>query len=138
MRELLQALSGLSIGRLTGVDENGAPMVRTKLDVVAPALVAWMPAPPRWSECIGQRVVLAHVDELESPIVVALLDSPEARGSAVLPRAIKLESEQAITLKCGRSSIELRADGHVSVHGSHIVSRSSGPNKIKGGSVDIN
>jgi hypothetical protein len=48
------------------------------------------------------------------------------------------DAREEIVLRCGKSSVTLRKDGKVVIKGTHLVSRSSGPNKIKGASVAIN
>ena len=49
-----------------------------------------------------------------------------------------LEGKEEIVLRCGSGSITLRKDGKIVIRGTHILSRASGPNRIKGGSVQIN
>ncbi|MFT5083969.1 MAG: hypothetical protein ACI9Y1_002021 [Lentisphaeria bacterium] len=49
-----------------------------------------------------------------------------------------LESENEIVLKCGESSITLTKSGKIMIRGTYILNRSSGLNRILGGSVDIN
>ena len=49
-----------------------------------------------------------------------------------------LEARQEIVLRCGRSSITLRADGKIVIKGREIVSRAASANKIKGSTVRIN
>jgi hypothetical protein len=49
-----------------------------------------------------------------------------------------LEAQEEIVLKCGEGSITLRKDGKIIIKGTHLLSRASGPNRIKGGSVQIN
>ena len=68
------------------------------------------------------------------------LDRSDTEG----PRAILddqemvLEARESIVLRCGKSSLTLRQDGRVLLRGVHVVSRASGRNKVKGGSVLIN
>ena len=49
-----------------------------------------------------------------------------------------VEADRQIELRCGKASLTLRRDGKVVVRGTHVVSASSGPNKIKGASVALN
>jgi hypothetical protein len=51
---------------------------------------------------------------------------------------IVLSAKQTITLKCGRASITLTKAGKIILRGTYLLSRSSGVNRIKGGSVQIN
>ena len=49
-----------------------------------------------------------------------------------------LSAEQEIVLRCGEASITLTRAGKVLIRGAYLLSRSSGVNRIKGGSVQIN
>lgn len=49
-----------------------------------------------------------------------------------------LVDEEQITLKCGKASINLKADGTVAIRGTNVVSRASHTNRIRGGNVQIN
>lgn len=51
---------------------------------------------------------------------------------------VEITGKDEIVLKCGDASLTLRRNGRVVIKGTHIESRSKGPNKIKGGSVQIN
>jgi len=51
---------------------------------------------------------------------------------------LTLRAVRRIELVCGKASIVLCADGKVVLKGANLISRSSGPNKIRGASVDIN
>jgi hypothetical protein len=49
-----------------------------------------------------------------------------------------LTAEREIVLRCGEASIILTRAGKVLIRGTYLLSRSSGINRIKGGSVQIN
>lgn len=49
-----------------------------------------------------------------------------------------IEAKEEIVLKCGKASITLTKAGKVIIRGAYLLSRSSGVNRIKGGSVQIN
>ena len=49
-----------------------------------------------------------------------------------------VEAASELVLRCGEASLTLRADGKVVVRGTHILSHSSGPHRLKGGSFSIN
>ena len=51
---------------------------------------------------------------------------------------LKLEAEHDIELKCGEASITLRYDGRIEVRGTHILSASRGPNRVKGATIALN
>ena len=48
------------------------------------------------------------------------------------------EADKEIVFKCGKSSITLTKAGKVLIRGAYLLSRSSGVNRIKGGSVHLN
>ncbi len=49
-----------------------------------------------------------------------------------------IEGKEMVVIKCGRASITLTAAGEVLIRGAYVSSRSSGVNRLKGGSVHIN
>lgn len=53
-------------------------------------------------------------------------------------KAITFDAREEILLRCGKSSILLKQNGKVVIKGTQVLSRSSGANKIKGSSVNIN
>ncbi len=131
-------LPGVLVGEVVGANDQGAPLVSTEMHGVRAAVVVWMPDAPNWSKCVGLRVVLGHVGGNEQrPIVLGLLDAPP-RTKTKTPEILRIESKRELVIECGNSQIALRADGRIEIRGGHLISRSSGPNKIKGGSVHIN
>lgn len=90
----------------------------------------------------------------DKPIIIGMLESviddivamqiepepekPESVNTVVDGRRITLEAENEIVLKCGKGSITINKDGKIIVKGTNLMSRSSGMNRIKGGSVGIN
>lgn len=53
-------------------------------------------------------------------------------------RRIVFTAKDEIVLRCGKSSITLTRAGKIIISGEYVVSRSSGVNRIRGGSVQIN
>ena len=49
-----------------------------------------------------------------------------------------ISAKDQIVLRCGKASITLTQAGKVLIQGSYVLSQSTGTNRIKGGSVDIN
>ena len=75
------------------------------------------------------------------PIVLGKLWQPEPRPSVqanVDNERLVLSAEKEIVLQCGAASLTLTRSGKVLLRGAYILSRSSGVNRIKGGSVQIN
>jgi hypothetical protein len=83
----------------------------------------------------GIRVLVAPPPgDLEYATIIGRI----GRASQAKPREINLEAGEQITLRCGKGSVTLRADGKVIVKGVEIVSTAQRRNRVKGGSVDIN
>jgi hypothetical protein len=51
---------------------------------------------------------------------------------------ICVEAEHDLELRCGRARITLRYDGRIELQGTHILSASRGPNRIKGATIALN
>lgn len=71
---------------------------------------------------------------------MGLLQSVEQRAVAVADdvERLVLSASKEVVLKCGAASITLTQAGKVLIRGADVVSRSSGSNRIKGASVEIN
>lgn len=72
-----------------------------------------------------------------APAAVAQL--PEQPTEARLDgKRLTFEAAEEIVLRCGQASITLRRNGAVVIRGAHLISHSSGMNRIRGGAVHIN
>lgn len=97
---------------------------------------------------VGRKVVLMFEGaDPARPIVMGLLrmdaSSPEVSnvGSVEVDadgERLIVTAKDQLVLRCGASSITLTKAGKVLIQGKYISSRSSGVNRIKGGSVQIN
>lgn len=84
------------------------------------------------SNAAGREVALAFEGgDPRKPIVLGFL-----RDAASDRLDISAGSE--IVIRCGKAEITLTKAGKVLIRGAYVSSRSSGANKIKGGSVQIN
>lgn len=63
-------------------------------------------------------------------------DSP--KEALVDGRRVVLDGKEEVVLRCGEASITLRHNGKVVIKGTQVISHSSGVNRIRGGSVQIN
>ncbi len=53
-------------------------------------------------------------------------------------KRVVLEGQEEVVLRCGEASITLTRNGKVVIRGKYLLSRSSGVNRILGGSVQVN
>jgi hypothetical protein len=111
--------------RYPGQSGSGAVRARTSVDLQGPH--------------IGSSVVLLFENgDADRPIVVGVLRG--APGWAVdKPAQVEVDADgQRMVLRCGKASITLTKAGKVLIEGSYLLSRSTGVNRIKGGSVQLN
>lgn len=99
-------------------------------------------------EHIGSEVlVLFENGDPARPIVIGRLRKDSGWPAREAPpqvdvdadgRRLTLAVKDELILRCGQASITLTAAGKVLIQGTYVSSRSSGVNRIKGGSVQIN
>ena len=128
-------------GILRGLTAAGTPVVVVSHDadlgpVEARSCVTVRP------EDVGREVVLLFdADRPDSPIVLGVIRPPgEAEGVEVTAdgKNVTLTARESITLECGEARITLHRTGKIVIRGAHVVSHSSGVNRIRGGSVQLN
>jgi len=51
---------------------------------------------------------------------------------------VVIEGAEEVTFKCGKASITLTRSGKILIRGTYLLNRSSGVNRIMGGSVQVN
>jgi len=140
-----QRLDGVVIGVLAGVDADGSPLVA-------------FPGNPS-ADCIAARTTIGFSDDdighevallfeggdPARPLIIGRIQHPEQQGPLQQPLTAELDggrlvlsADREIVLRCGKASITLTRAGKIILRGAYLLSRSSGVNRIKGGSVQIN
>jgi len=100
---------------------------------------------------IGKQVALLFESgDMSKPVIIGRIQTPspsveESTSSATKTvettldgERLMLTADREIVLKCGKASITLTKAGKIIVRGAYLLNRSSGVNKIKGASVQIN
>lgn len=148
-------IDGMKTGRI--VEINGDGTVR----------VTWAgnrrgPLPARLSGALAERmgrgavaenasVLLLFADgDPEQPVAVDTVETAVAPSEAAVfstdpeetvtvdGHRIAFDAREEIVLRCGKSSITLTRAGKIIIRGAYLLNRSSGVNRIKGASVQIN
>lgn len=147
-------VDGVLIGKLVAFGAQGEQMVSLP---GAPA-----PRPARAAAVLGPADVGREVACLfeggdpARPIIMGLMHEPappavcegEAPKEAsttlrqtnvdVDGKRVTFNAEEEIVLQCGEASITLTRAGKILIRGAYVLTRSSGVNRILGGSVQIN
>ena len=140
-----QQLDGVVIGVIVGLNDN-TPLVafagnQQDTGVIAHSTVALK------AEHVGKQVALLFEGgNPERPIIIGCIQHPqhEIKQNTGQPVAVMdgerlvLSADKEIVLKCGKASVTMTRAGKIIVRGAYISTRSSGVNRIKGGSVQIN
>jgi hypothetical protein len=97
---------------------------------------------------IGRPVTLMFENaDPSKPIVMGVLREGAGWPLSERPAQVEVDADgerlvvsaqEQIVLRCGKASITLTKAGKVLIQGTYLVSRSSGVNRIKGGSVQLN
>lgn len=149
------------IGTLTKVDALGVGYVDFPLNPTTQAVSAISTLTLTSKETTRQVALMFNQGDLSKPIVMGLIHSPlqsilenfeqnienddvELAGALDLEHVkvegdkVIFEAQEEMVFKCGESSITLTKSGKVLIRGKYLLNRSSGVNRIMGGSVQVN
>jgi hypothetical protein len=138
-----KVIAGVRLGTIVAAGGTAGVLVSH------PALASGTPVPARTTIPVSpadsgrQAVLVFENGDPALPMVTGiLLDElesarPAARG-ARREAVLELDAGRELVLRCGKSSIVLRADGEIVIRGVRIVSRASRTNKVKGATVQLN
>lgn len=156
------------IGECTGLDSNGSPLVTFYLGAKKGPVAATATCEITPAAIGRQVALLFVGGNVGNPIIVGFLHNPlyqllnQTRDVEVFPEQMPretrptasvstpdqvvfvdghktvVEGEQEIVLRCGDASITLTKAGKIILRGKYLMSRSTGVNRILGGSVQIN
>lgn len=138
-------ITGVVVGRLVGMENAGGPVVDFAGNTSGEALAA-LSVIELTKNDVGREIILMFEEgDPSRPIVMGLVQHAASPTGAKRKREITIDgerliltAEREIILRCGKASITLTRAGKVLIRGAYLLSRSSGANRIKGGSVQIN
>lgn len=126
-------LQGVHRAEIVGIAADGrAQVLIPSLGETPLVALSLVPVP---AEALGRLAAVTMMDD--APLILGLIQPPvpevEADGETLV-----LEARREVTLRCGKASIHLTADGRVTIRGTQVLSRSDGPNRVQGASVQLN
>lgn len=135
--------TGIAIGNVVGF-QDGAPLVICDGSLGADAVRARTIAALTPAD-VGAQVALSFEGgDLGKPLILGKIMRPTPPQTAEVqvddapPEVLEITGEREVVLRCGKASITLTKAGKILLRGTYISSRSSGVNRIKGGSVQLN
>lgn len=141
MSDTRERIEGVVIGILLGF-EAGAPLV------VFPGNPRETAMPARsladlTSVTIGAEVALLFEGgDPTRPLVVGRIVEPARKASTPNivrdGERVRITGEERIELRCGKATIIMEKDGHITIRGTYVTSHASAANRIRGGSVNLN
>lgn len=153
-----QKISGIRIGSITDITDQGHVFVDFAGNHYGPLSARFagsMEAKLRKIfEAADHKVLLVFEDNNPKlPIIIdTICDSideaseknpvafqmDESENVFIDGKRVTFDAKEQIVLRCGKSSITLTRAGKILIRGAYLLNRSSGVNRIKGGSVQIN
>lgn len=151
-------IEGVRVGKIVSIDEDGGVFVNYTGNSFGPISARFVSSVKL--EALRQAVFSCQdvllVFENNDPLLPVIIDRISSLVDKIVqredidlkidePKDVTIEGEritfdakEQVVLKCGKASITLTRAGKVLIRGAYLLNRSSGANRIKGGSVQIN
>jgi hypothetical protein len=143
----LDRIEGAVVGTVVDLAGTGEPLVNFPANRSGRVLAARSTVPLGKGHIGADLVLLFENGDPQKPLVTGVLQNPTPAREGGQPRTFGLRvdddrvvvtGDREIVLSCGEASITLTRAGKVLIRGTYVITRSSGVNRIKGGSVQIN
>jgi hypothetical protein len=138
-------LDGVVIGILIGLNQSSSPLVAFPGNPKQTGIAARSTVPLSAEDTGREVALLFEGGDPGRPLIIGRIQHPgdtSRNAPAVTAKLdderIVLAAKKEIILQCGKASITLTKSGKVLIRGSYLLNRSSGVNRIKGGSIQIN
>lgn len=141
MTETVGRIEGVVIGIFLGFGE-GTPLV------VFPGNPRDTATPARSlteldSSMVGAEVALLFQDgDVARPLIIGRVVEPARKSSK--PQIVRdgenvrIVGRERIELRCGKATIIMDKNGHITIRGTYVTSHASAANRVRGGSVNLN
>lgn len=127
------------VATLAGISASGEARVRLAIDG------AWHEVAARSAVALGagdtgcEIAVMFEAGDPLRPFIIGRMRRPDPALEVTADgESVEITAQSEIVLRCGKASLTLTRSGKIVLRGTYILSRSSGPNRVKGGSVQLN
>lgn len=155
--DISRRVEGMRVGKVTNIDGNarvfvdypGSPQGPTgarftssvKLQALRNALASGQEVLILFENNDPSRPIIIDtlsslIDEITHAEPAELKEKPE--DVIIDGKKITFDAQEEVVIKCGQGSILVNKNGKIILKGTNLLSRSSGSNRIKGASVNIN
>ncbi len=137
---LATRVDGIVIGRVASVDAAGVARV-TFVGAPEEGFLARALVPLAERDQGHEVALMCEGGDPRRPVVLGKIVSPlapEATHAIADGRRVEITAQEEIVLRCGEASLTLTRAGGIVIRGAYLLSRSSGVNRIQGGTVEIN
>jgi len=144
-------IEGIMVGRLLAIGPQGEPRVDYPGCTQPDGLPARAMASFGEADLGRDVALLFEGGDPQKPVIMGLMFHPgqtPSRRAPVFSRTrsqatvdgerLVFSADREIVLQCGEASITLTRAGKILLKGAYLLARSSGVNRIQGGSVQIN
>jgi hypothetical protein len=133
-------IDGVVVGELVAFEPSGTPLV-TFPGAPEGGLAARAVAPIGPEDAGREVALMFEGGDPARPLIMGRMFMPSTGRKAEVKAdgdRLELTAEKEIVLRCGDASITLTRAGKILIRGAYVLTRSSGVNRIQGGSVEIN
>ncbi|MFK5891693.1 MAG: DUF6484 domain-containing protein [Pseudomonadota bacterium] len=147
------------IGTVKEIDSDGSALVDFSENPEISAIKAISTVSITQHHISRQVALLFNGGDFKQPVIMGVIHSPldtvlesfelsnpapeeesatENSDATVDGKRVVIEGKEEIVFKCGEASITLTKAGKILIRGKYLLNRSSGVNRIMGGSVQVN
>ena len=141
-------IPGVTIGKVLAVIRGIGPLIDYPGNASGELVIARTLVPVAEKDLDSEVALTFENHDRMKPLILGIIrsfDNGLETTKATPLTEVKLDQDvllltanKQIVLRCGNSSITLTREGKLLIEGKYVVSESSGVNKIRGGSVQIN
>lgn len=146
--EAARHLAGVVVGTLVALEaEESVPLVVYEGQPTSAAQRARATLDLHGAHVGRDVLLLFEENDPRKPIIIGCMANRIAEGLHAEPEHVELDADgrrllvtakDQLVLQCGKARITLTRCGKVLLEGTYISSRSSGVNRVKGGSIQLN